>query len=112
MAAVRSASLAADAVYAAANLHHALRYQRSIRAEAPYLPDNVEFMARNNGLPLGDDNGVSAVQDVIMSASYMVMGLGDVYLGAPCAVPLDPMHRLQVRALPADASRAAGNGGG
>ncbi|WP_198104335.1 carboxyltransferase domain-containing protein, partial [Xanthomonas citri] len=25
---------------------------------------------------------------------YMVLGLGDVYLGAPCAVPLDPRHRL------------------
>ena len=26
----------------------------------------------------------------------MVMGLGDVYLGAPCAVPVDPRHRLVV----------------
>ena len=26
----------------------------------------------------------------------MVMGLGDVYLGAPCAVPMDPRHRLVV----------------
>ena len=24
----------------------------------------------------------------------MVLGLGDVYLGAPCAVPVDPRHRL------------------
>lgn len=24
----------------------------------------------------------------------MVLGLGDVYLGAPCAVPIDPRHRL------------------
>lgn len=23
-----------------------------------------------------------------------VLGLGDVYLGAPCAVPVDPRHRL------------------
>jgi urea carboxylase len=23
-----------------------------------------------------------------------LQGLGDVYLGAPCAVPLDPRHRL------------------
>jgi hypothetical protein len=34
------------------------------------------------------------VQDVLFSASYLVLGLGDVYLGAPCAVPLDPRHRL------------------
>ncbi|HCW91615.1 MAG TPA: urea amidolyase, partial [Marinobacter sp.] len=26
--------------------------------------------------------------------SYLVMGLGDVYLGAPVATPLDPRHRL------------------
>ncbi|MEC7120619.1 MAG: biotin/lipoyl-containing protein, partial [Pseudomonadota bacterium] len=25
---------------------------------------------------------------------YMILGLGDVYLSAPCAVPLDPRHRL------------------
>ena len=37
-----------------------------------------------------------AVRDVVMAASYMVMGLGDVYLGAPCAVPMDPRHRLVV----------------
>ena len=30
----------------------------------------------------------------MFDASYLVMGLGDVYLGAPCAVPMDPRHRL------------------
>ncbi|MCL5460095.1 carboxyltransferase domain-containing protein, partial [Loigolactobacillus coryniformis] len=25
---------------------------------------------------------------------YLVLGLGDVYLGAPVATPLDPRHRL------------------
>ena len=29
-----------------------------------------------------------------LSARYLVMGLGDVYLGAPVATPLDPRHRL------------------
>ena len=28
------------------------------------------------------------------AATYLVVGLGDVYLGAPVAVPLDPRHRL------------------
>ena len=27
---------------------------------------------------------------------FMVLGLGDVYLGAPCAIPIDPRHRLNV----------------
>jgi urea carboxylase len=28
------------------------------------------------------------------AATYLVVGLGDVYLGAPVAVPVDPRHRL------------------
>lgn len=28
--------------------------------------------------------------EVVSQAKYMVLGLGDVYLGAPCAVPVDP----------------------
>ncbi len=34
------------------------------------------------------------VRDIVFGASYLVMGLGDVYLGAPVATPLDPRHRL------------------
>eukprot|EP01089_Gocevia_fonbrunei_P013335 TRINITY_DN3401_c0_g1_i1.p1 TRINITY_DN3401_c0_g1~~TRINITY_DN3401_c0_g1_i1.p1 ORF type:complete len:176 (+),score=43.93 TRINITY_DN3401_c0_g1_i1:455-982(+) len=48
-------------------------------------------MRRNNGLSSTED-----VKRIIYEASYMVMGLGDVYLGAPCAVPVDPRHRLVV----------------
>eukprot|EP00170_Pyropia_yezoensis_P004634 contig_18893_g4647 len=65
------------------------RYARSVRAEAPYLPSNVEFVRRINGLP-----SIEAVGEVLASAQYLVLGLGDVYLGAPCAVPVDPRHRL------------------
>jgi pyruvate/oxaloacetate carboxyltransferase/allophanate hydrolase subunit 1/biotin carboxyl carrier protein len=67
------------------------RYMKSIRSEAPYLPENVDFVAKNNGL-----DGPKDVENVVMNASYLVLGLGDVYLGAPCAVPLDPRHRLVV----------------
>jgi urea carboxylase len=42
-----------------------------------------------NGLDSED-----AVQQIVLDASYLVLGLGDVYLGAPVAVPLDPRHRL------------------
>lgn len=31
---------------------------------------------------------------IVFDAEYLVMGLGDVYLGAPVATPLDPRHRL------------------
>eukprot|EP01127_Copromyxa_protea_P020576 TRINITY_DN6903_c0_g1_i1.p1 TRINITY_DN6903_c0_g1~~TRINITY_DN6903_c0_g1_i1.p1 ORF type:complete len:1423 (-),score=250.29 TRINITY_DN6903_c0_g1_i1:44-4171(-) len=67
------------------------RYMNSIRSEAIYLPDNVDFVAKSNGL-----NGAADVEKIVMEASYLVLGLGDVYLGAPCAVPLDPRHRLTV----------------
>ena len=70
------------------------RYSKSVRSEAPYLPSNVEFIARNNGID--GNNPIQAVRDIVCSASYMVLGLGDVYLGAPCAVPVDPRHRLVV----------------
>jgi urea carboxylase len=65
------------------------RYLASVRADAPWCPDNIEFISRINGLP--DEQ---AVQDIVLSARYLVLGLGDVYLGAPVAVPLDPCHRL------------------
>ncbi|PSC69627.1 urea carboxylase [Micractinium conductrix] len=74
--------------------HEAIsRYMRSIRSEAPYLPSNVKFVAANNGL---EGDPVEAVRKVVFEASYQVLGLGDVYLGAPCAVPVDPRHRLVV----------------
>jgi urea carboxylase len=65
------------------------RYEATVRADAPWCPDNIEFIRRMNGLP--DE---PAVRDVVFGASYLVLGLGDVYMGAPVAVPLDPRHRL------------------
>jgi len=65
------------------------RYQQSVRADAPWCPDNIEFIRRINGLDSRD-----SVRKIVFDASYLVMGLGDVYLGAPVATPLDPRHRL------------------
>ena len=31
---------------------------------------------------------------IVFDARYLVLGLGDVYLGAPVATPVDPRHRL------------------
>merc|ERR1719506_2345527 len=64
-------------------------YIKSVRSEAPYLPDTLAFAARNNGL-----DGIPAAEQIILDASYMVMGLGDVYLGCPAALPVDPRHRI------------------
>jgi urea carboxylase len=65
------------------------RYMSTVRADAPWCPDNIEFIRRINGL-----SSVEDVQRIVFAARYMVLGLGDVYLGAPVAVPLDPRHRL------------------
>jgi urea carboxylase len=65
------------------------KYMKSVRADAPWCPSNLEFIRRINGLPDED-----AVRRIVFDASYLVLGLGDVYLGAPVATPLDPRHRL------------------
>ncbi|SGZ47656.1 CIC11C00000005072 [Sungouiella intermedia] len=64
------------------------RYQETIRSDAPWLPNNVDFIANINGIDRSD------VKNMLYSARFMVLGLGDVFLGAPCAVPLDPRHRF------------------
>jgi urea carboxylase len=65
------------------------RYEHGVRADAPWCPWNIEFIRRINGLASTDD-----VRRIVFDASYLVLGLGDVYLGAPVATPLDPRHRL------------------
>ncbi len=71
-----------------------LKYAQSVRKNAPWCslepaPNNTEFIRRINGL-----DSVSQVKDIVFNASYLTLGLGDVYLGAPVATPLDPRHRL------------------
>lgn len=65
------------------------KYTQSVRPDAPWCPSNIEFIRRINGLASIDD-----VRRIVFDASYLVLGLGDVYLGAPVATPLDPRHRL------------------
>jgi urea carboxylase len=65
------------------------KYMQSVRPDAPWCPSNIEFIRRINGL-----DSIEDVYKIVFEASYLVMGLGDVYLGAPVATPLDPRHRL------------------
>jgi urea carboxylase len=65
------------------------KYAQVVRADAPWCPSNIEFIRRINGL--GSER---EVYDIVFGASYLVLGLGDVYLGAPVATPLDPRQRL------------------
>ena len=65
------------------------KYMQSVRADAPWCPSNIEFIRRINGL-----GSVEDVKRIAFGARYLVLGLGDVYLGAPVATPVDPRHRL------------------
>jgi urea carboxylase len=65
------------------------KYMQSVRPDAPWCPSNIEFIRRINGL-----DSVDEVKRIVFDASYLVLGLGDVYLGAPVATPVDPRHRL------------------
>ena len=64
-------------------------YMKSLRPDAPWCPLNIEFFRRFNGL-----DSVVRVKEIVFNASYLTLGLGDVYLGAPVATPVDPRHRL------------------
>src|SRR4029079_19168187 len=65
------------------------KYSQVVRADAPWCPSNIEFIRRINGL-----SSEREVYDIVFGARYLVLGLGDVYLGAPVATPLDPRQRL------------------
>ena len=65
------------------------KYMTTVRKDAPWCPSNLEFIRRINDLA-----DLDAVRHSVFEASYLVMDLGDVYLGAPVATPLDPRHRL------------------
>lgn len=62
------------------------RYTATIRADAPWLPSNVEFLEKLNG--------IEDISSLLYSSSFLVLGLGDVYMGSPMTIPLDPQHRL------------------
>jgi urea carboxylase len=71
------------------------KYMQSVRKDAPWCEmvdghaSNIEFIRRINGL-----DAIQQVKDIVFNASYLTLGLGDVYLGAPVATPVDPRHRL------------------
>ncbi len=65
------------------------KYMQIVSKDAPWCPSNIEFIRRINGL-----DSIEQVKEIVFNARYLVLGLGDVYLGAPVAVPLDPRHRL------------------
>jgi urea carboxylase/allophanate hydrolase len=64
------------------------RYAQTIRPTAPWVPSNIDFLQKLNSLTRPE------LEAKLFNATFLVLGLGDVFFGAPCAVPLDPRHRL------------------
>lgn len=62
------------------------RYSETIRAHAPWLPSNVKFLEQLNG--------IGSLEHIFQQSTFLVLGLGDVFLGSPCAISLDPRSRL------------------
>jgi allophanate hydrolase subunit 1 len=68
-------------------------YMKTIRSKASYLPNNLQFIAKNNGF-VGDDD-IDQVSKILLETQWLVIGIG-FYLGCPFAIPLNPKHRLSV----------------
>ncbi|TFK35167.1 allophanate hydrolase subunit 2-domain-containing protein [Crucibulum laeve] len=65
------------------------RYMRSSRNKAVYLPSNIEYLARNNGLIGGSEEALRK----LIGSDWLVLGVG-FYLACPFLVPIDPRCRL------------------
>lgn len=65
------------------------RYMRTTRNRAVYLPSNIDYLARNNGL----EGGVDEALRKLMDSAWLVFGVG-FYLACPFLVPIDPRCRL------------------
>ncbi|KZT20522.1 urea carboxylase [Neolentinus lepideus HHB14362 ss-1] len=64
------------------------RYMKSIRDRAVYLPSNIDYLARNNGVKNAEEALV-----LLTRSAYLVFGVG-FYLACPFLVPVDPRCRI------------------
>ncbi|KIJ67378.1 hypothetical protein HYDPIDRAFT_84744 [Hydnomerulius pinastri MD-312] len=70
--------------------HEALqRYMSTTRSKAVYLPSNIDYLARNNGL----EGGATEALQKLVGSGWLVFGVG-FYLACPFLVPIDPRCRL------------------
>ncbi|KAM5346719.1 hypothetical protein ACJ41O_009724 [Fusarium nematophilum] len=66
----------------------AQRYMDNIRPSAAYLPDNVEYLRKNNALASRSD-----VFDSLLKTPWLAVAVG-FYVGTPIMFPLDPWRLL------------------
>lgn len=63
------------------------RYMETQRPYASYLPDNMEFVAKNNGLQRKD------LEHILLNSKLMVVSVG-FFAALPLCLPVDPRERL------------------
>ncbi|KIW23765.1 urea carboxylase [Cladophialophora immunda] len=64
------------------------RYMETQRPYASYLPDPMEFVAKNNAFTL------QQLRDIYTKSSLMVVAVG-FFVALPIALPIDPRQRIQ-----------------
>ncbi|CAF3103588.1 unnamed protein product, partial [Rotaria sp. Silwood2] len=62
-------------------------------SKASYLPNNLKFIANNNGII--DDNDIEQISNILLEAQWLVICIG-FCLGCPFAIPINLKHRLSV----------------
>ena len=63
------------------------RYIETQRPYASYLPDNMEFVAKNNGLERRD------LEHILLNSRLMTVSVG-FFAALPLCLPVDPRHRI------------------
>jgi len=63
------------------------RYMETQRPYASYLPDTLEFVAKNNGLERKD------LEWILLNSKLMAVSVG-FFAALPLCLPVDPRHRL------------------
>ncbi|KAL4975603.1 allophanate hydrolase subunit 2-domain-containing protein [Aspergillus desertorum] len=63
------------------------RYMETQRPYASYLPDNIDFVARNNAFTRAE------LENIYLTASFMVITVG-FFTALPIALPVDPRQRM------------------
>lgn len=63
------------------------RYMETQRPYASYLPDNMEFVAKNNGLEKAD------LKKILLNNSLMAISVG-FFAALPLCLPIDPRRRV------------------
>ena len=63
------------------------RYMETQRPYASYLPDNMDFVAKNNGL------SVQELKDIFTKSSLIAVSVG-FFAALPLCLPIDPRQRI------------------